>query len=247
MLVVPPTHISQGESPRALRAGQISAGASFMGTGMSSGLFESGISAKVFTGEATIGLGNDFDARVLSSYATMKSEGEEAGFWGSDEHVDYIKVSGFDREVVATTLRVKWNPNRNDGWAMTLGGGIGRGLDQNFWSIEHAQIFGMENRYLIPYLNLKASINGPLNARRVNWDSTKYWNAYSKMPQTSWSFETLLGARIPLADLTSASDRRRANHPFLRGEIGLLSLRDRDSTGLIGATASIALVFPLRQ
>jgi hypothetical protein len=248
MLMVPPTHLSQGESPRALRAGQVSAGGSYAGVGTFSGLFESGLSARMFSGETTVGLGGDMDLRVLASYASLRSEGEEVRLFGSSgKHIDYYEVTGFDRNVFATTLRLKWNPHRNPGWAMTLGGGLGDGLGQNFWSVEHAQIFGAENRFFIPYFNLKGVLSGPVDARKVTWNSTKYWPEYSKTPRTTLGLEAIMGFRLPLTDLRTASDRRRANHPFLRGEIGVLSLQDGDSTAIMGATASVALVFPLRR
>lgn len=248
MLMVPPAHVSQGESPRALRAGQVAAGGSYVGTGVFHGLFESGLTAKMFSGETTVGLGNNLDVRLLASYASLKSEGEEPGLFGRRrKHVDYYGATGFDRNVFATTLRLKWNPRRNPGWAMTLGGGLGDGLGQNFWSVEHAQIFGAENRFFIPYFNLKGVLSGPVDARKVTWNSTKYWPEYSKTPRTTLGLEAIMGIRLPLTDLRTASDRRRANHPFLRGEIGVLSLQDGDSTSIMGATASVALVFPLRR
>lgn len=246
MLIVPPTHVSQGESPRALRAGQISAGGSFTGIGLTSGIFNAGVGARMLSGETTLGLGRDLDARLMGSFARLSSSGEDEDVFGSDENVDYYHVSGFDRHVYGSTLRVKWNPKRG-GWAMTLGAGLGHGLDQNFYSLEHAQIVGFENRYLVPYMNIKGMLNGPLNARPVVWDSTPYWHAHSRTPRTSFGLEVLLGVRIPLTNLTSAPDGKRANHPFLRGEVGLMTLSETDTTNVFGPSFSVGVVFPLRN
>ena len=243
-LVVPPTHIVDGESPHALPAHKVS-----MGGGLSAfdwpGNYGVDLSGFILNMEGTLGLWHDLDLRLLLTDVELKVVGHSCAFPCIQEgaqDTNYLARSGLGSNVRSGTLRLKWNPFGNRFWAMTAGGGMGISQNQGFYSLEHAQILGFENRRFVPYLNYKWSVNLPKNPKPIYWRDRDY----HKTPLTTWGNEFLMGVKIPFAQIPFSQIpllHLKADPPLMMVELGMGTLQDRD-TSYSAMLGSVMFVFP---
>jgi len=247
LLVVPPVHQSQGDSPRALPPGAMNIGLGATGLGISSSILGDGVGVAAVNVEAARGLGRGFDLRVIGTRAWMSATTDDYtddpndNPYNTTEH-DYLKEAGFTPDLAAVALRLKWNPGYNRFLALTLGTGQGWSQGRSWYSFETAGIFGVENRFFVPYLNLKYMVNIPTSSRPIVWKDSPHWDPYTGIPRKTTGVEILSGYKIPLTG--HRQPWNRTNPVYFKAEGSLLVLT-ADTTSAIGLSISAAIVFPL--
>ena len=184
-LLVPPTHAADGESPHTLpvkkasvdfAAGYFNASADLFGP------WDIPLTGGIFNVDGGMGLKKDVDLR----------------FYLSDVEMDRDMTSGLNSSIHSAAMRLKWNPDANRAWAMTAGAGLGNSQGLWYYSFEHSQILGFENKYFIPYLNARVMANIPLTSRTIYLSGS-----YSKKPLPTLGFDGLMGFKIPLTHVVS--------------------------------------------